>query len=111
MASGRMKSGRTCKNEGRAHDLVTRRRSLSAPDRRAIVSDPASSDEERDARNLKALRDARASGTLAAQQDALARLLDPYWGWGRSIAYGKIKGSPTVAAMPKRSHRNSSAAW
>ncbi len=58
------------------------------------MSDPASSDEERDERNLKALRDARASGTLAAQQDALARLLDPYWGWGRSIAYGKIKGVP-----------------
>jgi len=62
-----------------------------------MTEDP-SPDAARDERNLRALRAARASGGSAAEREALARLLEPYWGWARSIAYAKIHGVPNRQA-------------
>ena len=62
-----------------------------------MTGDP-SADAARDERNLRSLRVARASGDSAAERDALARLLEPYWGWARSIAYAKIRGVPNRQA-------------
>ncbi|HWX95357.1 MAG TPA: sigma-70 family RNA polymerase sigma factor [Solirubrobacteraceae bacterium] len=58
----------------------------------------SSPDAARDEANLQALRDARNAGDVAGERDALARLLAPYWLWGRSIAYAKINGVPNRAA-------------
>ncbi|HUY58504.1 MAG TPA: sigma-70 family RNA polymerase sigma factor [Solirubrobacteraceae bacterium] len=58
-----------------------------------MTEDP-SPDAARDERSLRTLRAARASGDSAAGREALARLLEPYWGWARSIAYAKIRGVP-----------------
>jgi RNA polymerase sigma factor (sigma-70 family) len=52
----------------------------------------------RDESNLQALRDARSAGDIVAERAALARLLAPYWDWGRSVAYGKLNGVPNRAA-------------
>lgn len=62
------------------------------------MTDTSSPDAARDETNLQAMRDARTAGDLAGERDGLARLLAPYWVWGRSIAYAKINGVPNRAA-------------
>jgi hypothetical protein len=62
------------------------------------LTDTSSPDASRDETNLQALRAARDAGDVAGERDALARLLAPYWLWGRSIAYAKINGVPNRGA-------------
>lgn len=54
--------------------------------------------EERDERLLRRARAARAAGDVAGEREAITRLIEPYWNWGRSIAYGKISGVDDPAA-------------
>jgi RNA polymerase sigma factor (sigma-70 family) len=54
--------------------------------------------EERDERLLRRARAARAAGDVTAEREAITRLIEPYWNWGRSIAYGKIGGVDDPAA-------------
>jgi DNA-directed RNA polymerase specialized sigma24 family protein len=56
------------------------------------MTDDASPDEARDELHLKALRAARAAGDMAAEREALGKLLAPYWEWARSIAYARLAG-------------------
>ncbi|HYC82766.1 MAG TPA: sigma-70 family RNA polymerase sigma factor [Solirubrobacterales bacterium] len=48
--------------------------------------------EARDERLLRLARRARADDDAAAEREAIARLLEPYWVWARTIAYGRIEG-------------------
>jgi len=54
--------------------------------------------EERDERLLRRARAARGAGDVAGEREAITRLIEPYWSWGRSIAYGKIGGVDDPAA-------------
>ena len=54
--------------------------------------------EERDERLLRRARAARAAGDVAGEREAITRLIEPYWNWCRSIAYGKIGGVDDPAA-------------
>lgn len=56
------------------------------------MSEALSPPDARDERFLRRARAARASGDVAAEREAISRLLEPYWSWARSIAYGKIVG-------------------
>lgn len=44
------------------------------------------------------MRAARAVGDLAAERAALGQLLNPYWEWARSIAFGQLVGVSDRAA-------------
>jgi RNA polymerase sigma factor (sigma-70 family) len=48
--------------------------------------------DARDERFLRKARRARADEDLAAEREAISRLLEPYWEWARTIAYGRIGG-------------------
>jgi RNA polymerase sigma factor (sigma-70 family) len=57
------------------------------------MSDKPSPPDARDERFLRRARAARAGGDAVAEREAISRLLEPYWSWARSIAYGKIGGA------------------
>lgn len=57
------------------------------------MSEFPSPPDARDERYLRRVRAARAAGDPAAEREAISRLIEPYWSWGRSIAYGKIGGA------------------
>lgn len=57
------------------------------------MSEEPSPIDARDERFLRRVRAARAAGDGAAEREAISRLLEPYWSWARSIAYGKIGGA------------------
>ncbi len=54
--------------------------------------------DDRDERFLRRARAARSAGDAAAEREAISRLLEPYWSWARSVAYGKIVGVDDPAA-------------
>lgn len=54
--------------------------------------------DARDEHFLRRARLARAAGDAAAEHEAISRLIEPYWAWGRSIAYGRIGGADDPAA-------------
>lgn len=54
--------------------------------------------DSRDERFLRRARAARAAGDAVAEREAISRLLEPYWSWARSVAYGKIVGVDDPAA-------------
>jgi RNA polymerase sigma factor (sigma-70 family) len=62
------------------------------------MSEAPSPPDARDERFLRRARAARAAGDAAAEREAISRLLEPYWSWARSIAYGKIVGVDDPAA-------------
>lgn len=62
------------------------------------MTDDSSPDAARDERHLEQVRAARAAGDLAAERAALGQLLNPYWEWARSIAFGQLVGVPDRAA-------------
>lgn len=62
------------------------------------MSEEPSQIEIRDQRLLRRVREARGAGDGAAEREAISRLLEPYWSWARSIAYGKIAGVDDPAA-------------
>ncbi|HEY6729916.1 MAG TPA: sigma-70 family RNA polymerase sigma factor [Solirubrobacterales bacterium] len=62
------------------------------------MSEEPSPTDVRDERFLRRARAARAAGDTAAEREAISRLIEPYWSWGRSIAYGKIGGVDDPAA-------------
>jgi RNA polymerase sigma factor (sigma-70 family) len=55
------------------------------------MSEPSPS-EDRDERFLRQARAAREAGDAAAEREAISRLVEPYWQWARTIAYGRIGG-------------------
>src|SRR3954451_15600055 len=57
------------------------------------MSEDRSQTDLRDERFLRRVRAARSTGDTAAEREAISRLLEPYWSWARSIAYGKIGGA------------------
>jgi RNA polymerase sigma factor (sigma-70 family) len=57
------------------------------------MSEEPSPTDARDERLLRRARAARSGGDTAAEREAISRLLQPYWPWARSIAYGKIAGA------------------
>lgn len=57
-----------------------------------MIEEPNPADA-RDERLLRRVRAARAAGDEGAEREAISRLIEPYWAWGRSIAYGKIGGA------------------
>jgi RNA polymerase sigma factor (sigma-70 family) len=56
------------------------------------MSEEPNPNDARDERFLREARRARAGGDVAAEREAISRLLGPYWDWARSIAYGRIEG-------------------
>lgn len=62
------------------------------------MSDAPSPPDARDERFLRRARAARTGGDAVAEREAISRLLEPYWSWARSIAYGKIVGVDDPAA-------------
>jgi RNA polymerase sigma factor (sigma-70 family) len=62
-----------------------------------MSEDPSPADA-RDERFLRRVRAARAAGDAAAEREAISRLIEPYWSWGRSIAYSRIGGVDDPAA-------------
>lgn len=54
--------------------------------------------DARDERFLRQARAARAAGDAAGEREAISRLIEPYWSWGRSIAYSRIAGVDDPAA-------------
>lgn len=50
-------------------------------------------EQRRDERHLEELRTARTVGDAPAEREAIHRLLEPYWDWARSIAYGRLGGA------------------
>jgi RNA polymerase sigma factor (sigma-70 family) len=56
------------------------------------MSEGPSPIDARDERFLRKARRARAAGDVAAESEAISRLLEPYWEWARAIAYGRIEG-------------------
>ncbi len=54
--------------------------------------------DARDERFLRRARAARAAGDVAGEREAISRLIEPYWAWGRSIAYCKLGGVDDPAA-------------
>jgi DNA-directed RNA polymerase specialized sigma24 family protein len=50
-------------------------------------------DQDRDDRNLRAIRAAQASSDQEALRTALGRLLSPYWAFARSVAYARLSGA------------------
>lgn len=56
------------------------------------MSEESSPADTRDERFLRRARAARAAGDAAAEREAISRLIEPYWSWGRSVAYGRIGG-------------------
>jgi RNA polymerase sigma factor (sigma-70 family) len=57
------------------------------------MSEEPNPTDARDERFLRRARAARSAGDTAAEREAISRLLEPYWSWARSIAYGKIGGA------------------
>ena len=49
--------------------------------------------DARDERFLRRARAARSAGDAAGEREAISRLLEPYWSWAYSIAYGRIGGA------------------
>jgi len=62
------------------------------------MTEGASPVDARDELFLRRVRAARAGGDAAAEHEAISRLIEPYWSWGRSIAYGKLGGADDPAA-------------
>ncbi|MGN6254923.1 MAG: sigma-70 family RNA polymerase sigma factor [Solirubrobacterales bacterium] len=62
------------------------------------MSQEPSPADARDERFLRRARAARAAGDTAAEREAISRLIEPYWSWARSVAYGKIGGVDDPAA-------------
>lgn len=62
------------------------------------MSEESSPADSRDERFLRRARAARAAGDAAAEREAISRLIEPYWSWGRSVAYGRIGGVDDPAA-------------
>ncbi|HXQ88476.1 MAG TPA: sigma-70 family RNA polymerase sigma factor [Solirubrobacterales bacterium] len=62
------------------------------------MSEEPSQIDVRDERFLRRARAARAAGDAVPEREAISRLLEPYWSWARSIAYGKIVGVDDPAA-------------
>lgn len=62
------------------------------------MSDDPTPEEQRDELHLQELRTARAKSDAQAEEAALRRLLEPYWGWARSIAYGRLGDIPNRGA-------------
>jgi RNA polymerase sigma factor (sigma-70 family) len=62
------------------------------------MNEEPSPPDARDERFLRRARAARAAGDVAAEREAISRLIEPYWSWGRSIAYGRIGGVDDPAA-------------
>lgn len=62
------------------------------------MSEEANPADARDERFLRRVRAARAASDVAAEREAISRLIEPYWSWGRSIAYGKVGGADDPAA-------------
>jgi RNA polymerase sigma factor (sigma-70 family) len=62
------------------------------------MSEAPSPPDARDERFLRRARAARIGGDAVAEREAISRLLEPYWSWARSIAYGKIVGVDDPAA-------------
>jgi RNA polymerase sigma-70 factor (ECF subfamily) len=58
----------------------------------------ASPPDDRDERFLRQARAARAAGYAAGEREAISRLIEPYWSWARTIAYGRIGGVGDPAA-------------
>jgi RNA polymerase sigma factor (sigma-70 family) len=56
------------------------------------LNDDSHPDQARDERSLRAVRDAKAAGDEVALRDAVGKLVVPYWGWARTIAYSKLDG-------------------
>jgi RNA polymerase sigma factor (sigma-70 family) len=56
------------------------------------MSEEPNPSDARDERFLREARRARAAGDATAEREAISRLLEPYWEWARSIAYGRIEG-------------------
>lgn len=56
------------------------------------MSEEISQIDLRDERFLRRARAARGAGDAVAEREAVSRLLEPYWSWARSVAYGKIVG-------------------
>jgi RNA polymerase sigma-70 factor (ECF subfamily) len=54
--------------------------------------------EDRDERFLRQARAARAAGDAVGEREAISRLIEPYWSWARTIAYGRIGGVGDPAA-------------
>jgi RNA polymerase sigma factor (sigma-70 family) len=49
--------------------------------------------DARDEHFLGRARAARAGGDGVAEREAISRLLEPYWSWAYSVAYGRIGGA------------------
>jgi RNA polymerase sigma factor (sigma-70 family) len=62
------------------------------------MSEEPSPADSRDEHFLRRARAARAAGDRAAEREAISRLIEPYWSWGRSIAYGQISGADDPSA-------------
>lgn len=59
----------------------------------ALMDKEPSPTDARDERFLRRARAARSAGDDPAEREAISRLIEPYWPWARSIAYGKIGGA------------------
>ena len=57
------------------------------------MTEELSSTDARDERFLRRVRAARSAGDTAAEREAISRLIEPYYTWAYSIAYGKIGGA------------------
>ena len=57
------------------------------------MSEQQSPPDARDERFLRRARAARAAGDRAGEREAISRLIEPYYSWAYSIAYGKIGGA------------------
>jgi len=84
--------------KGRGTGPTVEEESDAPPTRAASMSGKSSKSEERDERLLRRARAARAAGDVAGEREAITRLIEPYWNWGRSIAYAKISGVDDPAA-------------
>jgi len=56
------------------------------------MSEESRPPDERDERFLRQARAARAAGDAVGEREAISRLIEPYWQWGRTIAYSRIGG-------------------
>jgi RNA polymerase sigma factor (sigma-70 family) len=57
------------------------------------MSDEPRPPDAHDERFLRRARAARAAGDSLGEREAISRLIEPYWSWAYSIAYGKIGGA------------------
>jgi RNA polymerase sigma factor (sigma-70 family) len=56
------------------------------------MSDEPRPADARDERFLRQARAARAAVDAVGEREAISRLIEPYWQWGRTIAYSRIGG-------------------